>query len=75
MCVYECICARGALVVVFEWGKLPSPTSPRTPRRRGVLLPSLGLLIRGTESVRERKKIVGKKGKKVLNFNNAGTIL
>lgn len=53
---------------MFKWGKLPSPTSPHTHRRRGVPLPSLGLLIRGTESVRERKKNSGKEGEKGFKF-------
>lgn len=53
---------------VLEWGKLPSPTSPHTPRHRGVPLPSLGLLIRGTESVREREKNSGKEGEKGFKF-------
>lgn len=59
-CICESVCGAGGL----EWGKLPSPTSPHTPRHRGVPLPSLGLLIRGTESVRERKKLWERRGKR-----------
>lgn len=65
MCVWVGVFVRVCVVLgVLEWGKLPSPTSPHTPRHRGVPLPSLGLLIRGTESVRERKKLWERRGKR-----------